>query len=127
LTVLRNDTGVALLEILVAGLVLAVGFLGMVGVATSVMHGNAFSSRLTAATILAQEKMEELRGLGFSGLPNDNMTTVEDYHTISGRPLFKRTVSTDVAHAADGLKKTTVTVYWEGDSHRVVLKTLIGE
>ena len=125
--VVRNNDGFMLLEILIAALVLAVGFLGMVGVATSVMRGNSYSSRLTTATILAQEKIEEIRGVGYSGLPNTDLTTVEDYHTIKSYFLFRRTVSTDVTHIADGLKKATVAVYWDGDSHKVVLKTLIGE
>lgn len=125
--VIQNNNGFTLLEILVAALVLAVGFLGMVGVSTSVMRGNSYSSRLTTATILAQEKVEELRGLGYSGLPDSDGTTVEDYHTIKGYPLFRRTVSTDLIHAADGLKKATVAVFWDGDSHKIALKTLVGE
>jgi type IV pilus assembly protein PilV len=126
--VAHNDKGFALLEILVAALLLTVGFLGMVGLSTSVMRANSYSRRVTTATILAQEKIEEIRGLGYPGLPTANVTTVEDYDTIDGYSLFKRTVSTDVTHGtADGLKKASVAVYWGGDIHRVVLKTLIGE
>lgn len=122
-----NNNGFTLLEILVAALVLAVGFVGMVGVATSVMRGNVYSSRLTTATVLAQQKMEEIRGLGYAGLPDTQGTTVEDYNSISCCPLFKRVLSTDVALAADGLKRATVVVYWQADEHMVVLKTLIAE
>jgi type IV pilus assembly protein PilV len=124
---LRNNKGFTLLEILVAALVLSVGFLGMVGVATSVMRGNTFSGRVTTATTLAQQKIEEIRRLGYSSMPDTDATETENYNTISENPLFKRIVSITVSHAADGLKMVTVTVCWDADNHRVVLKTIVGE
>ena len=126
LLILRNKHGFALLEILVAGLVLSVGFFGLVSVATSVMQANAFSGRVTKATILAQQKVEEIRRLGYAGLPDADGTITEDYHTIDGSPIFKRTVSIKASLAIDGLKMVTVTVWWDAGKHRVVLKTLIG-
>lgn len=122
----RNTNGFTLLEILIAALILSVGFLGMAGIATSVMRGDATSSRLTVGTNLAHEKMEEIRGLGFSGMPNTDWTITEGYHAINGHPLFKRVVTGKTTYAADGLKMVTVTVYWEADTHKVILKTLVG-
>jgi type IV pilus assembly protein PilV len=123
----RNSEGFTLLEILVATVVLSVGFVGIVGVTTSVMSGVTLSGRMTTATTLAQEKMEEMRRLGYAGMSDTDGTDTEDYYTIRHYPLFKRIVFTSVSHAADGLKMVTVTVWWDGDRHRVVLKTLVGE
>jgi len=111
----------------VAALVLSVGFFGMASVATSVMRGNTFSARVTTATTLAQEKIEEVRRLGYSDLSDTDAVDTEDYNTIRDYPLFKRIVSISVSHAADGLKMVTVTVCWDAGNHRVVLKTLVGE
>jgi len=126
-SVLRNDHGFTLLEVLAAAAVLAVGFVGLASVAAGVMRGNVFSSRLTTATVLAQEKMEEIRGLGYAGLPDAHATTVEGYEAISCCPVFKRVASTDIIPGGDGLKKVEVVVYWQADKHRVALKTLIAE
>jgi type IV pilus assembly protein PilV len=122
----NTQRGFTLLEILVAAFILAVGFLGIVGVTTSMMHARAHSSHVTTATFLAQERLEEMRGLGYDRLPVTTNQTVEDYHTMLRFPLFKRVVSVDRIGVEAGLKKVTVTVYWDRDKHQVVLKTLVG-
>jgi type IV pilus assembly protein PilV len=123
----KGLNGFTLVEVVVAMVILSVGFMTMAGVAASVMRGNAHSSRMTTATTLAQEKMEEIRRSGYSGIPDAETTTVEDYESIAHYNSYKRVVSTAATHAADGIKMVTVTVCWDSGSRRVVLKTILAE
>lgn len=122
-----DNSGFTLLEILISVVVLSVGFIAIAGVTVSTMRGRAFSAALTTATTLAQDKMEEIRCLSYSGLPSANSTTVEDYGAISDYLHYKRVVSTKISDPAAGMKTTAVTVYWDSDNHSVSLKTIIAK
>lgn len=122
-----DKKGFTFLEILVAMVVLSVGFLSIAAVTASVVRGNSSSNRLTTATTLAQERMEDIRRLGFSGIPTADTTTVEDYYSIANYPLYKRVACTNMTNPGDGMKMVTVTVYWGSDTHSVSLKTILAE
>jgi len=64
-----TQKGFTLLEILVALTILSIGLLGMAGLTTTIMHGNALSSKVTTATTLGQDRMEHFRRLGYSNTP----------------------------------------------------------
>jgi type IV pilus assembly protein PilV len=109
-------------------LVLSLGLLAICGLTSGVVRSNAFSSKLTTATTLAQEKIEELRGRGYAGLLSGAAVVSEDYGSMAFHPLFKRIVDTqDAGTPHDRLKKVAVTVYWGGNAHSVVLETVVGE
>jgi type IV pilus assembly protein PilV len=124
----KDDSGFSMVEILVTLLVLSVGLLAVCGLTSGVMRSNAFSNKLTTATTLAQEKIEELRGRGYVGLPSGAILLSEDYGTIAFYPLFKRIADTqDAGTPHDRLKNIAVAVYWDSDAHSVVLESLLGE
>jgi len=120
---LRDDNGFTLLEILVAITLLCIGLLAMAALTAGIMRGNLFSNQLTTATTLAQDQMEEIRRLGYSGVADDN----EDYGDISGYPLYKRVTSVADPSPAANMKTVTVTVYWDSDAHSVELKTILAQ
>jgi type IV pilus assembly protein PilV len=124
---LHTRVGLTLLEILITMLILSVGLLGMAGLTTGVMRGNAFSSKVTTATTVAEQKMEEMRRLGYSEPPMADTTVTEDYDTITHYPFYKRMTSTKMMNPADGMKVITVTVFWDADNHSVSLKTILAE
>ncbi len=124
----KGDHGFSLVEILITLFVLSVGLLAVCGLTSGVMRSNAFSNKLTTATTLAQEKMEELRGRGYAAFPSGAAVVSEDYSSMALHPSFKRIVDTqDAGTPQNRLKKIAVAVYWDGDAHRVVLETLLGE
>lgn len=132
--ILDNNRGFTLLEVLVAVVVLSIGLLGMASLTIGVIKGNKFSKRVTTATILAQEKMEETRKLGYAGTPSSDQTVTEDYSSIPSYPFFKRVTLTDVDNPAAGMKTVVVTVYWDsqgaslgGGQHSVVLQTIVSQ
>jgi prepilin-type N-terminal cleavage/methylation domain-containing protein len=122
---LFEERGFTLVEILVATVILSVGLLGIAGFTTAVMRGNAFSNRMTTAVMLAQEKMEDVRRVGYSGMPSGDETITEDYGFIANYAPYKRVTFTDAESPAAGMKRVTVTVYWDSDIHKVALATIV--
>lgn len=74
-----NESGFSLLETLVATILLAGGLLALAQMFVLATRGNISAQRSTFTTTLAQEKMEQLRGLtwGFdnAGLPINDFST----------------------------------------------------
>jgi type II secretory pathway pseudopilin PulG len=65
-SVLASSAGFTLLEILVSVVFISIGFLGLASTVTTVIQGNELSGDQTAAVILAQEKLEELKNKEFN-------------------------------------------------------------
>lgn len=122
-----NHNGFTLIEVLISMVLLTVGLLGTVALLTGIMRGNTYSNRLTTATTLAQDKLEEVRRLGYSNTASSDTTDTEDYNAISGFPLYKRVTLTDTDSPAVNMKRITVTVYWDSGGGPVVLKTILSE
>ena len=120
-----SDDGFTMMEVLIAIVLLTVGLLGMAALTTGIINGNTHSRRLTTATTLAQDKIEDVRRLGSSNMPSADTTTTEDYNTKTNYPLFKRTTATADNSPASNMKTITITVYWDSDSHSVSLQTIL--
>ena len=118
-----NNSGFTLMEVLVAMLILTVGLLGMAALITGIINSNKLSNRISTATVLAQDKMEDIKRAGYAGAADDT----EGYNTISDYPLYKRITDVAAGDPAAGMNKITVTVYWDSDNHSVVLKTILAK
>ena len=124
---MKNEKGFTLLEVLIAILILSVGLLGMASLTVAIIHGNKFSNDMTTATTLAQDKMEDIRRLGYSGTPATTTTDTENYNSITDYAAYKRVTVTTVDSPAVGMKVITVTAYWDSDDHSVELKTILAQ
>ncbi len=112
--------GFSLIEVLVTLLVLAVGLLGLGGMQIFSIKGNSFSQKLTQATVLAQDRLEELRRLPFVDSSLSSGSHDEGALSDSG---FTR--SYDVENISLTLKAITVTVQWrEENDHSISLSTM---
>jgi type II secretory pathway pseudopilin PulG len=65
-THLKNDKGFTLAEVLVSGVILAIGLLGIASMMAGSVRGNDFGKRLTIADSLAQQRMEEFKNLSYA-------------------------------------------------------------
>jgi len=117
-----RDSGFTLIETVIAMLVLTIGLLGMAALSISVMQGNKSSNRISTATALAQDKMEELRGLGYDNLPGSDSGDIDinglsyswDVETVTTRYDANGDVTTDPDDPVLTItKKVTVAVEWE--------------
>lgn len=60
---MTGEKGFTLIEILIAIVILGIGFMGLANLQISCIHNNSHSCCLTKAVTLAQDKMEELKNL----------------------------------------------------------------
>lgn len=126
---ISNSSGFTLIEILIALFILVVGLLGAAGVAVTVINGNALSKKITTATTLVQDKMEEINNLGYSGTPSSDTTTTENYNSIINYPAYKRVTEIDVDSPATDMKTVEVKTefQWKGTTHNVTIKTIVAK
>ena len=126
---LRDQQGFTLLEVLIAIVILSLGLLGLSAMTISTIRGLAFSEDMTTATNLAQEKMEALKGAGYTGVSDG--ISIEDYDTIAGFNQFKRQVQIIADQPLANTKTAIVSVSWKrlngGQPHQVTLQTIISQ
>ncbi len=123
----RGQGGFTLLEVLISVVILTVALLGMAALSVGIMRGNDLSERITLATTLAQDSLEDVYRRGFNNTPDTATTVTEDYGTITGFPLFKReTIVEPASSLIPQMKKVRVIVYWDKGQHKVQLDSFIG-
>jgi len=117
---LANSRGFTLVEVMIAIAILVIGLLGVAGVATTVINGNALGKEITTATTLAQDKMEELKGTAYASLTSNSDTQ---------ESIYTRTWTVTADSPAAGMKTidVVVTFSWKGATHNVTLKTIVAQ
>jgi type IV pilus assembly protein PilV len=121
----KAEAGFTLLEVLITMVLLAVGILGVGGLAITTVQGNDKSNRLSAATMLAQDKLEQVRTAGYTGAPA--LAGTEGYGAIADNTPFKREVAVADDTPTIWMRTVTVTVWWESDGHSVTLSTIVAK
>ncbi|MBW2741402.1 MAG: prepilin-type N-terminal cleavage/methylation domain-containing protein, partial [Deltaproteobacteria bacterium] len=86
---LRSGDGFTLIEVLIAMVILSIGLLGTAALITGIIRGNQVSNRITTATVLAQDKMEEIKNMQYLNVVAESLSIITDY------PLYKREVAVD--------------------------------
>ena len=149
---ITRERGFTLIEILIAMLILGIGFMGLANLQISCINGNSNSSRLTKAIILAQDKMEELKSLnpdhpdladsnpGNNGnlkqsIGSDDIDHREDHVNIKGEsnqtaPDSNYGAYTRIWNVADdtpfpGRKTVVVIVTWGSGPKSIAVSTVI--
>ena len=120
----RNNSGFTLIEVLVAMVILSVGLLGTAALITGIINSNKLSNRISTATVLAQDKIEEIKRVGYAAADAE---AVPDPYGGVNFPLYKRITDVVAGYPAAGMKTITVTVYWDSDTHSVELKTILAK
>ena len=117
-----KEKGFTLVEVLIAVMVLAVAFLAMYQMQAMAVRGNETANQVTIATMLAQDKMEEIKNTNYDDVTNLNFPT-ENYGMVPNFPQFRR----EVAVTENGRVKTVrVTVLWKVvRTFRVSVDTLL--
>ncbi len=113
-----DNGGFSLIEVLVAMVILSVGLLGTAALITGIINSNKLSNRISTATVLAQDKMEDIRRVGYADADAEDGT--DSY------PLYER-ITGVVAGPAAGMKTVTVKVSWDSDTSWIELKTIIAQ
>lgn len=98
---LKKD-GFTLVEVLVAMSILAVGILGIAGLAGTAIRSSGYSQAITQANNLAQDRVEALQSIPFNNLEStDSVTARTDLRrtctqtdTTTSRPVYTCTPTT---------------------------------
>ncbi len=121
---IAEPQGFTLLEILIAVAILAIGLLAVASMGTIVIKSNAASNRLSIASTLVQDKLEEIRATHYTNVTSTPLAMV------TSTPWASRQVVVTPDTPIPGTKKIDVTVSWtdvSGNGHGVSLSTLRSE
>ncbi len=124
---LARNSGLSLLEVLIALALVSVALLALSNLSTVAVKGIAVAKKLTIGTMLAQEKLEDLRNGGYEPFQARNVTHVEDYGSFPGYPIFKRTTTSKPNVPGQHMQTVTVMVHWDQDLHSVDVSTILSE
>ena len=122
---LDETKGFTLIEVLIAMIILAIGSLGVAGLTVGIIRANVFSNKMTTAVTLAQDKMEDIKRLGYGRAETSQGT--EGYRTIRNYPPYKRTTIVSSNTPTLGMTTVTVRVDWDADAHFVALNTVLAQ
>ena len=118
---IRNENAFTLIEVLVGLVILVIGLLVLAVMQISAIKGSYFSSNVTQATFLTQERLEYLKNLPY----NDSDLSSGQYNegTISGT-IFSRQYNI-AEDTGNPMKTITVTVQWaDRGNHSVSISTI---
>jgi prepilin-type N-terminal cleavage/methylation domain-containing protein len=122
---LREINGFTLIEILIATVIITIVSLGATTLSVGIMRGNSFSKRLTTATTLAQDRLEDVKRLGYANVGTAAVT--QNYGTIANFSGYKRVVTVTNDTPAAKMKTVNVIVYWDADQHSTQASTILSE
>lgn len=118
-----NKKGFTLIEVLIGLIILAIGILAIAGMQIVSVKGNFFSSNVTQATILGQEKLEELKNTPYSSA---DLNIGEHNEGTLSSTIFSRKYI--VAALGSSMKTVAVTVEWlDKTNHKISLNTILSE
>ena len=129
LTSIGDTRGFTLIEALVTSLILAIGLLGTLGLATGVIRGNFFSKNITSATAIAESQLEAIQNRGYLNATTANFPTAAAIVTMNNVNFSRTTTITDNSPGSN-MKTISVTVAWNETNNAarsVALQTILAQ
>lgn len=126
---IRSQKGFSTIEALLAMGTFAIAMLGISSLPVTALHANIHARKVTAATNLARDKVEELRSDDYANLASgsDPGPLNEGGETTGDNVIFTRSW-TVAAGPQTGTKEITVKTTWtDASTHVVTLQTVIAE
>jgi type IV pilus assembly protein PilV len=111
-----DKKGFTLIEVLIGLVLLAIGLLAIAGMQITSVKGNFFSSNMTQASILAQDRLESLKQLDINHADLDLATHNEG---VVGGTIFSREYTVSLVPGTT-MRSIMVTVRWRDDSNHTV-------
>jgi len=124
-TPLQETTGFTLIEILIATVIITIVSLGAASLTVGIMRGNSFSKRLATATTLVQDRLEDVKRLGYTNVGTAAGT--QNYGSIANFTGYKSVVTVTNDTPAAKMKTVNVTVFWDADNRSMQASTILAE
>jgi prepilin-type N-terminal cleavage/methylation domain-containing protein len=119
LVTVRRQSGLSLIELMVALVLLTVGLLGLAVAFPPGRRAIEGGNQLTTATFLARQVVEQMRNRTYDS-DTDEITTGNypslAYGTIAGFPSYRRTVTISDNTPMAETKTVTVTIFYRDDT-----------
>ena len=112
-----------MLEVLVAITILSIGILGVAGLTIGIIRGNLTSKHVTNATVVAQDRLEVIRRVGYTGAPGLAQAATD---TSMGGATYSKTTTITGGPIAN-TRTISVQVTWDNNAHSVTLATILAQ
>jgi prepilin-type N-terminal cleavage/methylation domain-containing protein len=122
---LQVINGFTLIEVLIATVIITIVSLGAASLTVGIIRGNSFSKRLATATTLVQDRLEDVKRLGYTNVGSAAGT--QNYGTIANFSGYKRVVTVTNDTPAARMKTVNVTVFWDADNRSMQASTILSE
>jgi prepilin-type N-terminal cleavage/methylation domain-containing protein len=127
---LRDRKGFTLVEVMIAVFVLTVALLGLISVTVMIIKGNDFSRRMTTATTLAKDKIEQVKKAPYNTISAGTTTDYLNIDSSTGTTgaYFTRILTVVDNTSTTNMKTVQVVVNWNwGGTRNVTLRTAVGQ
>ena len=118
----RRESGFTMVEVLVALFIMTVSLAALIGLTSSGMKANAYARHATEASVVAEDKLEQLRVMAPANLvPGTDTCDAKAFVSATGSYTRTWTVSWNGA-----LATLTVRVMWseDGQPHAITFRTM---
>ncbi len=126
---LSSTKGFTLVEFLAATAILSIGLLALINMQVTAIRGNQENKEAGRAIMLAEEKIEELKGMPFSSLNLGSYQDPQNPLNGSGQSggIFHRSWNIQAFEGSSLMKAVTVSVSWtlKGKTRSVVNSTVV--
>jgi prepilin-type N-terminal cleavage/methylation domain-containing protein len=120
-----DNRGFGLIEVLAAMAILSLGLVGTAALLVGTIRASEMSRKISIATMLSQEKVEEFRTLGYLFVSSSDTTVVEDYGSIPNHPKYYRVSTIEVDTPNTKAKTITVDVHFPLGSRPVTIEAIL--
>jgi type IV pilus assembly protein PilV len=108
------QSGFTIIEVMIALVILAVGLLALATMQIVSIRSNAFSSEMTYATMLAQDRLEQIRNMDYDDVTAGNISGDVSASEATKGMSYTITGEVDSDKPATDMKTVTLQIDWTG-------------
>ena len=127
---LASEGGFTLIEVLIGISIFAIGMLAVARMQMLTVRNTSVGNLTSQATMLAHQKMEELKTMAFADLTNEVENNIDEEGNAGGDYKRTTTITTPAAPLGDHVRQIQVQVQWNvahGGNRTVEINSLTYE